>query len=268
VPRIIITSDTHLGLTEYPRIRKLVADIRARRPTLVTIAGDIGEGVENFGAVLEEFSSLGIPLAACAGNHDLWNNDKKYPSRLLWEQVLPGIAESTGTAWLDRENVILRGVAIVGSTAWYDYSAQDPSVKAPADECWRRKGETDADAWKIDWPWNDLEFCAMIEPGFRARLQSASDDPRVKTIVVVTHSPIFEQQMTRKPDDFKWAFSNAYYGNLTFGEIVRQFPKVTHAIAGHTHSGEEATIEVGGHSLRAVTLNSQYGDPKFTVIDA
>lgn len=267
MPRIIITSDTHLGLTNYPRIQKLVADIRALRPDLVAIAGDIGEGNENFAAVLDEFAGIGAHVAACAGNHDLWNHDKKHPSRLMWEQILPSIAESTGTTWLDHVNASIGHIAIVGSTAWYDYSAQDPSAKAPPDECWRRKGETDANAWMIDWPWTDIEFCASIEPGFRTRLEAAQSDPRIESIIVVTHSPIFEQQMTRKPKDPKWAFSNAYYGNLTFGAIVSRFPKVTHSIAGHTHSGEVGTIEIDGRSLRAVTLNSQYGDPKFLVLD-
>jgi hypothetical protein len=169
--------------------------------------------------------------------------------------------------WLDTGNLFYQGVAIVGSTAWYDYSAQDPLHKTPADETWARKKEVDADAWMVDWPWNDIEFSAMIEPGFRERLQSAQDNPDILSIIVVTHSPIFEEQITRKSNDPKWGFSNAYYGNLNFGEIVIKFGKVLYAIAGHTHSGKEGIVRREGGEFKAVTLDSQYGDPKFLVIE-
>jgi predicted phosphohydrolase len=265
--RIIVTSDTHLGITDYPRIQRLVSDIKALKPDAVAIAGDIGEGADNVAVVLEDFRRLGVPIAACAGNHDVWNHDKRHPSRLMWEQILPSIAESTGTIWLDNTYLIIGEVAIVGSTAWYDYSAQEPAFKTSREETWHRKRECDADAWMVDWPWDDVEFSSIIEPGFRNRLQIAESDPKVKSIIVVTHSPILEQQMTRKPGNVSWGFSNAYYGNLTFGAIMLQFSKVTHAVAGHTHSGEDGIVEHQGRSIRAITLNSQYGNPTFVVID-
>lgn len=266
--RIVVTSDTHLGITEYPRILSLVAEIKSLKPDIVAIAGDIGEGTENISVVLEEFASLNVPFCACAGNHDLWNHDKKNPSRILWGELLHQIAESSGAVWLDHENLTHNGVAIVGTVGWYDYSAQDPAYLASPEVNWARKKEFDADAWMIDWPWNDIEFCEMIKPDFSKRLDLAQDDPDVKAIIVVSHMPLFEKQMTRKPGNFKWGFSNAYYGNLTFGKIVLGFSKVTHAIAGHTHSGEDGIIEHEGRNIRVTTLNSQYGDPKIVLIDA
>jgi len=49
---------------------------------------------------------------------------------------------------------------------------------------------------------------------------------------------------------------------------VSRFGKVTHAVAGHTHSGEEGMVEVEGRQVKAITLDSQYGNPKFVVIEA
>jgi len=267
MPRLVITSDIHLGITSLPRVQKLVRDIAALNPDAVAIAGDIGEGPDNISIVLEEFASLKIPVAACAGNHDVWNHDKKHPSELMWNQILPKIASSTGTTWLDYENLIVGNVAIIGTIGWYDYSAQDPSRKASDDENWRRKGEFDADAWMCDWKWKDIEFCKMIEPDFRERLKQAQDDPDVGRIIVVSHSPLFEDQMKRKPNDAQWGFSNAYYGNLNFGKIVSEFDKVTHAYAGHTHVGMEGKIDICGHPAKVVTLNSQYDDPVINTID-
>ncbi len=267
MPRIVITSDIHLGITDLPRVMKLIADIRQQKPDAVAIAGDIGEGPENIGVVLEDFARIGVPVAAAAGNHDVWNHDKRRPSELLWEQILPCIAKSSGTVWLDNENMIVKGIAIVGSTAWYDYSAQDPAFKASEEECRRRKGEFDADAWMVDWPWSDVEFCAKIQRGFVERLMAAQENPLVSEIVVVTHCALFEQQIRRKPGNFKWGFSNAYYGNLTFGKIVSEFSKVTHVISGHSHAGTEAIIDVNGRPVRVITLDSQYNNPLYIVLD-
>jgi hypothetical protein len=266
MPRIVVTSDTHLGITTVPELLKLVESIRREQPDAVVIAGDIGEGVENVEIVLNEFRSLGVPVAACAGNHDLWNHDKRHPSEKMWKEILPDVARSSGGVWLDGENLIVDGIAVVGSVAWYDYSAQDPLFRATEEVVRARKKEFDADAWMIDWPWTDVEFCRMIEPGFRERLTRAQDDPAVREIIVVTHCPIFEGQMKRKPGNFKWGFSNAYYGNLTFGGIVRGFGKVTHAIAGHTHAGMEGVEEINGCPIRVITLDSQYNGPAYEVV--
>lgn len=267
MPRILITADIHLGITSLPRVKTLIREIRDEKPDAIAIAGDIGEGVENILVVFEEFKSLGIPVAACAGNHDVWNHDKKRPSELLWKQILPAVAKSSGVVWLDHDNLLVGDIAIVGTIAWYDYSAQDPGFAHPPYENWKRKGEFDADAWQVDWPWKDIEFCKMIEPGFRSRLKQAQDDPSVREIIVVSHSPLFEGQVKRKPKDFKWGFSNAYYGNLTFGEIVLHHGKVTHVISGHSHAGMESSIEIDNHPVRLVTLDSQYNDPIYLLLD-
>ena len=100
MPRIVVTSDTHLGITTVPELLKLVESIRQERPDAVVIAGDIGEGVENIEIVLNEFRTLGVPVAACAGNHDLWNIAKRHPSEKLWTELLPKVVRSPGGVWL------------------------------------------------------------------------------------------------------------------------------------------------------------------------
>jgi hypothetical protein len=265
--RLVVTSDTHLGITSMPRIAELVKSIEREKPDAVAIAGDVGEGRENFGLVLDEFRHLEVPIALVAGNHDVWNHDKQSPSRLMYESILPGITESAGAVWLETKNMVVGKSALVGSIAWYDYSALDSAWKTSPEECWRRKKEFDADAWMVDWEWNDLEFCRIIQPGFEEHLKTAQSDEQIENIVLITHSPIFDPQITRKSNNPAWAFSNAYYGNLTFGNIALRFPKVTHAIAGHTHAGRDKVIELEDRKIHAVTLNSQYNDPVYIVIE-
>ncbi len=267
MPRLVVTADIHLGITDLPRVMKLINDIAAEKPDMVAIAGDIGEGPDNIEIVLQEFKRLGVPVGVVAGNHDVWNADKTCPSKVLFETRIPKITKAAGATWLETENLIHEGIALVGSIAWYDYSAQDPVQKASSEECRRRKRDYDADAWMVDWEWNDLEFCEIIQPPFEQRLKSAQENENVREIVLITHSPIFDAQVTRKPQDRRWAFSNAYYGNLTFGEIASRFSKVTHAVAGHTHSGRDSVIDVEGRKMRVVTLPAEYGDPVCLVLD-
>ena len=59
-------------------------------------------------------------------------------------------------------------------------------------------------------------------------------------IVVATHVPLFEEQTFRKPRDYQWELSGAYFGNFTTGRDVLACPKVTHVVSGHTH---HATVE-------------------------
>jgi hypothetical protein len=41
--------------------------------------------------------------------------------------------------------------------------------------------------------------------------------------------------MLRKPDDFDWGFSNAYFGNLTLGrQVLETSKKVQAVVSGHT----------------------------------
>jgi hypothetical protein len=68
--------------------------------------------------------------------------------------------------------------------------------------------------------------------------------------------------MTRRPHDRDWAFSNAYFGNLTLGQKILARRKVTHVISGHTHVGRSARLALpDGRTIEARVLNSQYGRP-------
>ena len=54
---------------------------------------------------------------------------------------------------------------------------------------------------------------------------------------MVTHVPLIEQQMTRKPHYDRWAKANAYFGNLTTGAAVMQRAKVHAIVSGSTAPG-------------------------------
>jgi len=268
--RIALTADLHYGITSGKAIISLTERIAAEDCDLVLIAGDIGEPDGNFRDALMFFESLTIPRALVAGNHDLWAAD--YSSRYLWDDVLPYHAHNSGFVWLDTKNVICGPVGICGTIGWYDYSAKDPRLTDYDDERYaREKGQFNYDALKIDWSTTDQEFAAEVLAAFRTRINELQVNPDIKTIVVMTHVPPFEQQIIRKAsDDFMWNVNNAYFGNLTLGRELLRYSKVQLVVSGHTHVGIDVCLPGPGaadHPVRVITIGSQYYSPRLEFVD-
>jgi predicted phosphohydrolase len=203
---------------------------------------------------------VGCPILVVAGNHDLWKRDAS--SRRLWQELLPERTRRTGCIWLEGDAFIHGGVAVAGTIAWYDYSAADPSIEASPQTFASEKRYFNLDAALIDWEWSDPEFAALVAGPFLATLDRLEADPAVRQTVVVTHVPLLECQMCRKPDDRDWGFSNAYFGNLTLGEQVLRRRKVTHVVSGHTHVARQGRVATAdGRGVEAWVIDSHYGRP-------
>ncbi len=219
-------------------------------------------------------SFRGIPgeIAVLAGNHDVWAREN-YSSQELWERFLPKAVENAGMIWLEETVWRCRTVAVVGSLAWYDYSAADPTLPSYRSGFFAAlKGEYNMDAEYIDWSWSDREFAAKLGSALCERLLGIETDPGIHDALIITHVPIFEEQMLRKPENFDWGFSNAYFGNLTLGrQILETSKKVKGVISGHTHIGIEAKVRRPGsseeQSLSVSVLGSDYRMPMCLVID-
>jgi predicted phosphohydrolase len=271
--RIAVTSDLHYDpygyLTPLGKIRALAEHIRRNDPDVVIIAGDLAHGLANFRKCLSCFRELGIPLGVVAGNHDLWRDPQLgYSSLDLWEKHLPGAVEDAGAVWLEKENIFVRNVAIVGSMAWYDYSALDPGLVIATDDLARMKPRVNNDGCWIDWAFSDPQFAGMLLDGLRLRLQQAASFAGIPDMVVVTHVPILEGQMLRKPQDPTWAASNAYFGNLTAGSVVLLEPKVRVIVSGHTHIGREGIVQRSSASpVRSFVVPSEYGRPEYLLVE-
>jgi hypothetical protein len=204
--------------------------------------------------------SLSCPVWVLPGNHDLWH--RTVSSQLLWEGRLRETVETADCHWLEGRSFVVDGVAVAGTIAWYDYSAADPSVPATADAFARNKQYFNMDAHYVDWPWSDQEFAAMVEGPFLAELDELEADAAVRQTVVVTHVPLLECQMSRKPGNRDWGFANAYFGNLALGAKVLRRRKVSHVISGHTHTERHGSEpRTNGGVVEARVLASDYGSP-------
>lgn len=271
--RLAVTSDLHFDfggrLTPPQAIEDMVLELVESRPDAVVLAGDIAAGFTAFEACLAEFKGLGIPVGVVAGNHDLWRDEKLgLSTEALWGGALEEAAERQGLIWLEARSIRVGDVAVVGSMCWYDYSAVDAALGMTGEQLAQVKGSLNADARKMDWRRKDVDFAAELERSLLKRIDAAAADPAVRAVAVVTHVPLVEAQMTRKPEDTRWGTSNAYFGNLTTGRAVMERAKVKAIVSGHSHVGHEELVERGAMGpVMTRVVPSDYGTPKFVLVE-
>ena len=270
--RIVVTSDLHYQITPEEKLRALAGVIATQAPDLTVLAGDLGEPLERFVACLACFVGLPGDVAVLAGNHDVWHRKGAHSSERLWEDLLPAAAQDAGMIWLE-DTVWRKGaVAVAGSLAWYDYSAVDPNVPPyPPDYFAKVKDRFNPDARYIDWPWSDLEFAARLGDRLVSSVLALDLDPSVRGTMVVTHVPLFDAQMCRKPFDQVWGFSNAYFGNLSLGQRLLSTKKLRRVVSGHTHVGREGVVRRPSgpdvDPIAVTVIPSDYGHPAFETYD-
>ena len=267
--RVAVASDLHLGLTTAAALRSLAADIASRDPDAVVLAGDVGEGPSLWLECLRIFSEA-LPDAArlaLPGNHDLWALEGA-TSAELFATLLPTLTRDAGFRWLEGNAFVKGDAAVAGGIAWYDYSAGEPGLDlGPAWYAAHRRGLI-VDGEAMDDGFDDRAFAAERGRALLADLDSLEGDPAVRRVLVVTHVPLFEEQLDRRPWDREWAIRTAFFGNLTLGAGVLLRPKVTHVVSGHTHAGRRSPVyRKDGPPLTAMVVGSDYGRPAFVTVE-
>jgi predicted MPP superfamily phosphohydrolase len=270
--KIVITSDLHYDnqgdLTSPGDVQEMVQKIAIERPNLVILAGDLSHGSKAFEACITAFQPLRVTIAVLAGNHDIWKDEAaSFSSEELWGYQLESITMRQRAIWLEKQTMVFGSIGIVGSMAWYDYSGVDPKTHTPPDLLASLKTCFNNDATWIDWGRKDRDFARELRQGMLQRLSALAQQESIQKIVVVTHVPIVEEQMERRPDDSQWGLTNAYFGHLTLGEEVVKEPKVVAIISGHTHIGKQATRQrLGMPSIDVRVVEADYGIPGYTVL--
>lgn len=269
--RIAVTSDLHfdrLGvLTDPEQVQRVTGEIADARPNAVVIAGDVGHPLDNFCACLDAFVGLGPHVGVVAGNHDVWR-DPTYDSRSLWEEVLPRETRRRGLHWLEHDSIIIDRVAILGSMAWYDYSALRRTLAKDENFFAAVKSQVSNDAHWIDWAWSDLEMAGRLCDHLVKRLERCENDPSVDHVVIVTHVPVFEQQMSYGPVDSPNYVANAFFANFRTGEAILRFSKVRAVASGHLHLSIRSIVaRPPMPEVYACVVGSDYGSPTWVMIE-
>lgn len=260
--KLAITADLHLPITSAEQLAQLATEMVAFHPDAAILGGDLAESLADLDKCLDLFKErLACPIWVLAGNHDLWVR-RSSDSKAVWQERFPQAVARAGCHYLEGVSFTVKGVGVTGSLAWYDYSAADPIIQASSVTFAQEKFHYNNDALLIDWEWSDPEFASMIAGPFLAALERLEADSAVQKVVVVTHVPVLEEQIHRNPSDRSWAFTNAYFGNLTLGKHILTQAKVSHILSGHTHIGKTASVQrVGMGAIDARVIPSDYHHP-------
>lgn len=258
----LITADLHFGITSEAAILHLKQGMLRHNPDVIILAGDIGEPAKNFEECLTIFSDSPCPVGVIIGNHDLYNSDGRYHSEELRDKILPSIVTKHGFIWMEEETINMNGTAFIGTIAWYDYSSRAQAfAHLPDDFFLENKGRFVSDGNFIDWEKEDKEFSSELLKGLVKRLQDAQEDSSVRQIAVVSHVPLFPEQMVHYRSDNPYA--DAYFGNFTVGREVSRYSKVTDVISGHTHR----KIDKIAGKIRMQVVPSDYKKPGYIALE-
>jgi hypothetical protein len=269
--RIAFTSDLHFdvtgSLTPAEEVRRVAGEVFASQANVLVACGDLGHPLFNFRQCLDVLVGRAPNVGIVAGNHDVWR-DEHHSSRELWEQRLPAETRDRGITWLETEAIVVDRVAIIGSMAWYDYSAAEPGLGRDAIYYASIKPQVSNDAHWIDWSWTDVEFGQLLRDRLVARLDRLESDRNIDRVVVATHVPVFETQLRRDPSNLAWCIANAYFGNLATGEAILKFPKVRAVVSGHLHTSMRSVIQRQRMpDIHACVVGSDYGSPSWLMLD-
>jgi hypothetical protein len=170
-----------------------------------------------------------------------------------------------GRLWLENDVLKLGSLAITGTIGWYDYSRRPPKGH-PLLKNWdpvhleKMKGGCNNDGNFIHWNYTDPEFANLVGSALELRLAALEADSEIERVIVATHVPAFAEQMVSLPSDSP--IVDTYFGNMTLGERLVRYPKVTHVVSAHTHRGVPWTqIRRGDREINVTTISSDYYRP-------
>jgi len=251
----------------------------------IVIAGDIAEnGPESTDEIgkhhrsaFELLKKTGCSkIAFCAGSHDIWCISQKPDSWDILQNSLFAMATEYGFTYLERENLYLDEIAIVGTMAHYDYSMAEEGLVFDGITV-RTKHYRDkippgydapvwGDALYIRWQYNDIEACHLLLEDFEKRLSEANE--KAKVILVASHTvPIIDMNGHIFNTNLQKRFLNAFCGTHLLNEIIlrqNKNGKIKGAISGHTH------VKIGPITRDGITyrnIGGDYGSPRYEIIE-
>lgn len=272
--KIAITADLHYT----PQTCGVITDFIQRLSNhdgidVLAVLGDVADdGIQYFEECLTLFrkSLKSVLMVACCGNHDLWTHDPNISSLDLF-RITREKAQALGINWLEHNNIYIDDIALVGSYLHYDYSAKDvvgPCAHLPNEYYSVNKHRVNNDGNFMTGLPSDIEFASQIGSAFQSRLTDASHRAGINKVMVLTHVPCMEEQMTRDPHNFSWSVGTPYFGNLSHQKVIETNPKIVAVVSGHTHIGREAIISRENMpDIRVFNLDSDYYKPSAIILE-
>jgi len=259
--KIIFTADSHLFYGNQTKaLRDMMVKIRAEKPNVVCVGGDLGEVLiyGDMGLVQELFSIQ--PTLWVAGNHDLYTEGRKYAPPEAMEELLKvmsyGIALQK--SWEDKCTYYEKdGVLFVGSILFPDFA--DPKTIYPTKYLDNSCPTIDGTYVNLRGGW--LQYTRTLLAAFEKKLQLI-DDSKCKNVVIITHYCCFVSQYNFNPNEE----ISYYFFCYSAGEMIRKVAernsdKKFYVVGAHGHEynvGQwvEETPNLIVHGIKS-TYNSQ-----------
>jgi Icc-related predicted phosphoesterase len=250
--KIAFISDLHVDSSPqcFAVLDDLVHELTALRPDVFIIAGDVAASTVLFEKALRPFAGLPCHKLLVAGNHDIWVDSpaglqQGIHSGVKYDEIIPGICERNGFAFLGETPRIIEGMGFAGTIGWYDYSLRNRAYDGtfPLDT-YRAKhyGER--------FTWNDLKFARWMndagrriksdeevagemEASLGKQLVQLTQQGITRTVVVTHHVPF--REMILYPHLLPFDFFSAYMGSEGLGAVIASHPTVCQVICGHSH---------------------------------
>ena len=238
VTTVAITSDLLLGAAAPNSIHSLVDALAGSGAEAVVLAGNIGENDSQIAQFFKKIRlALSCPVAFVPGNQDLFYRNETSSESLL-NTHLPALCQANGIQFLPGNPLVVGSLGIVGSMAWYDYSAADPTANlSMEDHVQFRQDRNVPEALRIDWGWSDQEVAEQSARLLETDIGKLSSQPAVNRVLAVTHFPVFDWQVPRDPGNRLAALRNAYEGNLNIGRQLMAHPLVRGVVSAHVPHG-------------------------------
>jgi predicted phosphodiesterase len=284
--RLLITADLHFNHRHSkPLAEKLISEMNAAGGDVLLVVGDSaaadGEDLERCLSLFQ----FGGPKLFVAGNHELWTH--RPDSYAIFTEELPRRVRELGWQWLQSDPFFADDIAIVGSIGWYDYSFARDTLGIPRRFYEHKLSPGAAERFsefaflfepaddvppasrEIMARWNDGKFVRLhrTDEIFLAELLAQLEEQLIsaskcrQVIAAIHHVPFGE--LLPPIRGVQWDFARAYLGTARLGELLTQFPNVTHLFSGHSHFPAEARIG----RIHAINIGSGYRHKAFRTLD-
>lgn len=292
--RIIITADLHYN------VARSKAPTRAIAEQICRTGGDcllfVGDTASCDLTILEEafalFDAFKGPRLAVAGNHELWMPPgmgiNAADSLHRYENELRQACVRSGVHYLDDAPFYLGDVGFVGSVGWYDFSFRPSTMKVPL-RFYRHKvapgaasyyeqhkhlleraddlpaGANDLtcrwmDGVRVKLPMGDIDFTQHLSQKLRRHLLEA--DERCDQIIAAVHHLPFSELVPHSVIP-NWEFATGFLGSELLGEVLLEFPKISHLFCGHSHRARRCRKG----NLQCASIGSTYREKQYEVLE-
>ncbi|MCG9803801.1 metallophosphoesterase [Staphylococcus argenteus] len=227
--------DRHNRLKPLDYLKNLIEVVKSKNIDILLIAGDISNDFKLTSHFIEQLTqNLDTLLRFVPGNHDLWNTEDT-STQEIWDSY-----KCMSQCLVEHPYIINDEGAIVGHTAWYDYSYAAKRFSLEQLQKGKYYGATWQDKERVSWGISDQQLSKQAATQVRKDIQKVG----ARRIILVTHVVTHAEFIVPTPHRI-FDFYNAYIGTSDFNDLYNLFD-ISYSVMGHVHFRKNL-IEKGRH---------------------